>query len=314
MKLIATLPPVHQRDLFMQIMRHPLVDAVRYNTGIQSPFSVEETLEFIFRVARQCEKPVWIDLKGRQLRIKQWIDPYQGIIQLNHKITVDCPARIFLRGDDSLGITHVKEDTLYVDQPPRYALGAGQSVNVHGENLVIDGYLTEGDHEYLHHCCKFEHYNFMLSFVESMQDIWDVETVLLSKGVELNATKLVLKIESPLGVQLVKDDSELDLHGYTLMAARDDLFINTPEPKVKVLDALKDLATRDSEAMVASRIFAGIEQTGSATMADFADIRLMQSFGYKTFMLSDGLCARNFEPAIKAWGEFVEIYGGESND
>jgi hypothetical protein len=91
--LIATLPAVHEQALMKQIVSHPLIDSVRYNTGVSSPYSAQETLERIVALTQANEK-LWIDLKGRQLRIAKWSYPkYGGQIILNHEM--ELPLFIF---------------------------------------------------------------------------------------------------------------------------------------------------------------------------------------------------------------------------
>lgn len=305
--LIATLPAIHRQDLLRKIISHPLVDGVRYNVGICSAYSPKETLERVLELTMRYEKKFWIDLKGRQLRIANWAVPNYGKIILNHEIEVDCPARVVFRGNDISEIKVAQGNVIYVDPPPKYAVGAGQAINVHGKNLKIRGYLTSDDKEYIEAGTMLGADDYMLSFVEEKSDLEEVEN--------LNPkSKMVLKIESPRGLDFVSQtDFKLPLGG-ALMAARDDLMINIGENKALMLDALSMLIKKDSNAIVASRIFSGIESDGSVSMGDLSDLKLMQLMGYKNFMLSDGICDRHFDCAIKAWEDFKEVMQGAKNE
>ncbi len=305
--LIATLPPVHQDRLLTQIISHPLVDEVRYNTGVCSAYSAKETLTRILALTERFEKKLWVDLKGRQLRIVNWAVPNFGKIILNHEIEVDCPAKVYFRGNEWSEVKVVKGNVIYVDPPPRYAVGNGQAINIHGNNLKIKGYFTNEDLEYVTAACELGINSFMLSFVEDFSDIEDFQALLSKQPFKLDKTNVVLKIESPKGLDFIEQFNINTVANCSLMAARDDLMINIGENKAKILPALEQIIKCDSNAIVASRIFAGIESKGEVSIGDLADIKLMQILGYKCFMLSDGLCNQHFEKAIRAWQDFLNI-------
>src|SRR3989338_6232997 len=138
--LISSLPPAHHEALLKTIIAHPLVGAVRYNTGMDSPYSPRETLERFLGYSRPLKKPLYVDLKGRQLRIVEWATLPYGPIILNHKVRVELPARVLFRGDDICDLKEVVDgNKIYVDPLPKYPLGRGQSLNILGENVVIVG-------------------------------------------------------------------------------------------------------------------------------------------------------------------------------
>ena len=142
--------------------------------------------------------------------------------------------------------------------------------------------------------------NFMLSFVEGADDITQVAE---ASG---NQARLSLKIESQKGMDFV--NSGVSFSDYTLIAARDDLMINIGENKAKMLPALEQIILRDPKAIVASRIFAGLETDGFVSMGDLSDLRLMYLFGYRNFMLSDGISQLHFDEAVKAWEDFQDVF------
>jgi len=297
--LLATLPAVHQTPLLRRILAHPSVGGARYNVGARSPFSPRETLERLVDAARDEGKALWVDLKGRQLRIVQWAVPTFGDIVLNHEIEVELPARIYFRGSEWSEIREVRGNRLFVDPPPPSAVGQGQAVNVHAARLTIRGYLTEEDEAYLEACQALDIADVMLSFVEEPEDIAVVRD-------RLPGVRPVLKIESPRGLELVRTASAETLGGTRLMAARDDLMINVGENKASMLPALELLIRKDPEAILASRLFQGVER-GEPALADFSDLRLMESLGYRTYLLSDGICQRHFDAAVKAWEDYRAV-------
>ncbi len=297
--LIATLPSADKRELVDRIFSHPLVSGARYNVGIRCPYNTRQALGTVKAIADKYQKRLWVDLKGRQLRIEKWADPTYGDIELNHEIEVETPARIVFRGGHGSNITHVQGNRLYVNPNPEQAVGAGQAVNVLGKGFKIKGsYLTERDREHIEVAKNLGVHDYMLSFVEGSQDIQDV------RALDGDA-KLVLKIESLPGLEFVA-------RGYSthrdcqLMAARDDLFINIGENKFDSIRALELLLEKDPQAICASHIFPSLDSVGHVGMTDISDLELVRRMGYRNFMFSDEISHRHFDEAINAWKYFVK--------
>ncbi|GAG54334.1 unnamed protein product, partial [marine sediment metagenome] len=206
--LITTLPSAHKLELIGKMCAHPIVDGVRYNVGIRTAYSPLTVLSYLKKVSDG--KKLWIDLKGRQIRITKWADPTYGDIELSHEIEVDLPAKIFFRGGQWSNIIEVYGNKIIVDPDPREALGAGQAINIIGQNLKIKGYLTEMDKQHIIAAKRLGIHDYMLSFVEQDSDLEDV------RSLDPDAN-LVLKIESLKGLAYIPHTTE------NLMAARDDL-------------------------------------------------------------------------------------------
>ncbi|MCK4540432.1 hypothetical protein KAU09_04745 [Candidatus Parcubacteria bacterium] len=308
--LIATLPAVHRSELLEKVISHPLIKGVRYNTGYVTPYSPKETLKRILELIERYGKILWIDLKCRQLRIANWAVPDYGKIILNHEIEVDCPARVYFRGNEWSEIKVARGNVIYVDPPPKSAVGEGQAINIHGDNLKIKGFLTDEDRVYINAACGFGINKFMLSFVECIDDIKEAEEELkknLNYDFLNNPAQFILKIESLKGLEFVRSMPAKISEGFQMMAARDDLMINIGENKAMMLPAIQKIIMKDPNAIVASRIFSGLENDGTVSMADFSDLKLMKMMGYKNFMLSDGICQKHFGKAMKAWQDFHDI-------
>lgn len=300
--LIVTLPPVHQGQLLQDIINHPAVDAVRYNTGVDSAYSAQETLSRILSLTIRYNKPFYVDFKGKQLRIQEWSTLPYGPIVLNHKIKVIGPARVLFRGDDECNLVEVVDgNKIYVDPLPRFAVGRGQSVNIIGENVTVEGLITKNDKEYLKAIGNLGISKLMLSFVDSWDYVKAFEDLVRRSG-GLVIDELVLKIESMAGLQMIRnEESRQQLPKYRLMAARDDLLIQIGISEM--IAALIDIARLDPQAICASRLFMGLEQ-GAMTLADVSDIHLMQQFGYQHFMFSDGISRNHFAQAIEFWQNY----------
>jgi hypothetical protein len=98
------------------------------------------------------------------------------------------------------------------------------------------------------------------------------------------------------------------------MAARDDLFINIGEDKFAMLGAVKQILTSDKDAILASRIFTSLESHRGVSLSDISDLQLMYEWGYRNYLLSDGVCSRReiFLEAISLLKGYERKYGQEA--
>lgn len=291
--LIATLPSLNNMEKVETVFANPYISEVRFNTGVQIAYTVQEILNILKQLSIKYNKKLWIDIKGRQLRITKWADPLYSCVELSHKVEVLYPAQIYFRNGDKVNIMHIKEgNKLFVDPLPKQALGAGQSVNIIARDLKIDGYLTQKDKEYLETCKTMGLTHIMASFVEEFSDLTQILQILPN-------AQIVSKIESLKGIEFV---SKYNIPN--LMAARDDLYIQCGQ-NFNMLSHLKTIIQRDSKAICASKIFLSLEKRETVDLADFTDLELMYNIGYRKFMLCDNICNYSFTKAIQAWEEFV---------
>lgn len=299
--LISSVPPVHQTDLLVEIVTHPRVDAVRYNTGMTSAYSPTEVISRIKRYVRGT-KPIFIDLKGKQLRIIEWTKVPDGPILLNHAVSVEGRAKVYFRGDNRAYdlVEVVKGNQIFVDPLPRQMVGRGQAVNIVGAVKILGGLLPL-DHEFIKAAVVAQVTGFMLSFVESNDDLSEFNAALRACGVnDLTDYTVILKIESALGLKFIAEASTV-VSPYRLMAARDDLMIQIGV--LKMLDALKLIIKKDPNAICASRLLLGLEQ-GEVSMADMSDLEYMRKMGYRSFMFSDGISRDHFTAAVNFWDQY----------
>lgn len=294
--LIATLPPLHPR--MNEIVDSPAVNALRFNTGVRTPWKAKETIE---RLLGACgDKPLFLDLKARQLRIVKWADPAYEEIELNHQISLDVPATIHFR-DHTATIVAVNGNKIFLNDKPEVALGAGQSVNILDPSLKIHGYFTRRDEEYIEAAQKLGCPRFMLSFVEELGDI----VALLKRAPK---AKIVAKIESLKGLAFVRGDYKRVAQRVSLMAARDDLYAHLGDRKVDIFKAEQDILSADPDAIAASRILTSLERSREVALGDLKDLHALFSMGYRHFMLSDTLCSHAYalREAFAVWEQFVE--------
>ncbi len=276
MKAIVTTPPYS--PFLGEVVDHPIVEGIRLNTVMPIKGSLEETLLSIKETIG--DKDLWIDLKGRQLRIKDYAVPPFTEIRLSHKIKVRTPVTAYFSGGEEYGkVLAVEENRLIMQDGPARVLGPGESVNIIDPSLEIEGYLTDTDKNYIEVCQKLGLNKYMLSFVESQEDIDNFKKLCPN-------TEIIAKIESKKGLDYITNNYKKDC---TLMAARGDLFIEVGKPH-NILEAMQLIIKKDKKAIVASRILDSLYRSLTPSCQDIGDIDSLLRMGYKTFMFGDEIC------------------------
>jgi pyruvate kinase len=271
---IVTAPPY--ATFLGEVARHPLVSELRLNTVMPLKERPEEALERLSKYGR----PIWVDLKGRQLRVVGAAIPPYTEVMLSHPIEVDTPTDAFFSdGREHVRVAAVDGRRLILEDGPRRLIGPGESVNIPHPSLKIHGTLTETDKAYLAAMKALGMTKVMVSYVESAEDVAEVKAL-------LPGAEVVLKIETLSGLAFARKYGAA--HG-RLMAARGDLFVEVIRPH-KVISALKTIITADSQAMVASRLFDSLAYQPIPDNADISDAAFLLSLGYRTFMFGDRIC------------------------
>jgi hypothetical protein len=283
--LVATLPPyVRHRGA---IAAHPAVGALRFNTIMPVAEPKPAVLEALRALADG--KPLWIDLKGRQLRITRFAYLPYAFVEISRPIEVELPARIRFKDGDGEIVRIVDGTRLILAERPARVVGAGEPVTIVDPTLRIDGYLTDDDRDYVRAARGLGLHDYLLSFFEGPEDLDEL------RALDPEA-RVIAKIESARGVEAVR----AGVAGARLMAARDDLYLQHDDDPPAVLDALALIVARDPDAVVASRILTSLEEGERPSLGDLADLELMHRLGYRAFMLSDGVCfsERAFRRAV----------------
>ena len=261
-----------------ELTAHPLVGGLRLNTVM--PLA-ETPGEVLARIAGSG-KPLWIDLKGRQLRVAAAAVPPFTEVRLSHRIRVRTPADAFFDdGREHARVVAVDGDRLILEDGPRRVIGPGESVNVVDPSLEIDGTLTDTDRAYLEAMKAAGLRKVMLSYAESPEDVEEVRALLPD-------AEVVLKIESRRGLALAAK------HGASLgrlMAARGDLYVEVVEPH-RIVGALRAVIQADPEAIAASRLFPSLARHPVPEASDVTDAAFLMALGYRTFLLGDEVCLR----------------------
>ncbi|HOX29691.1 MAG TPA: hypothetical protein P5080_00350 [Candidatus Paceibacterota bacterium] len=291
----ATLPAPFARQI-KAVAEEPVIGGLRYNIGCHTPWSPQETVKRVLAAAGS--KELWLDLKGGQLRVERWSLPPAGQIILNHKIIkLGLPAKILFRHEDEwLDIAAYDGNEIFVDPVPGKVIGQGQAANIRTEELILDSYLTKADTEFIEAGNAMGIHRFMLSYVEKESDIASV--------FDLDPKAIIAaKIETPKGLDFVREIYPSYNREVRLLAACDDLYINIGQED-EMLDALYRIVDADPKAIAASRLFMSLQYQDRPALSDLSHYRLLQAMGYKSFMLSDSLCARG--PAFLRVAEWLK--------
>lgn len=275
-RAIVTVPPY--ATFLEEVAAHPLVAGLRLNTVMPIKGPLAETLERLAALGQ----PLWVDLKGRQLRVVVAAMPPFTEVRVSHRVEVPVPADAFFSdGREYARVVAVDGDRLILEESPRRLVGPGESVNIVHPSLEIDGTLTETDRAYLSAMRDVGLRTVMLSFVERRSDVDEVREL-------LPGAEIVLKIESRRGLEFARQ------HGAEcgrLMAARGDLYVEVVEPH-RIVGALRSIVAADPNAIVASRLFGSLARDPTPDAADVSDAAFLMSLGYRTFMLGDEICLK----------------------
>ena len=293
-KLISTLPNLNDKRSLEEMLSFDEISEYRFNSGVNQLMSIGEIMERLKRIEEQTKKKVWIDIKGRQLRVETWANPSYEAIELNHEIEIEYPARVIFRDGTTSEIIRCRGNKILLSNSPYHALGKGQSINIDAKSLEIKGYLTEQDKELISMSKEYDLNNYMASFVEEMNDLIEI----IKRNKKAN---IVAKIESIKGLKFILENT-LTLN---TMSARDDLYTSLNH-SYQTIRYLKEIIKKDPNAICASRIFESLQKQQHISLSDFEDLELMYQFGYRTFMLQDDIKGETLKRTIKGWSEFID--------
>ncbi len=290
--LIATLPlyPKYRTD----VAAHPLVTALRFNTVTPLDTDIQTTVDGLLSVAHP--KPLWLDLKARQLRITQFAYLPESYVTINHKIHVNTPCTVYFRDCSSTLERVLEGDKLLLTRPER-VVGQGEAINILDDSLEVDGFLTEQDCEYVTAFASRAQHRYMLSFVQSRSDceaLWALDP----------QAEIIAKIEDRRGLRFVAEEYPVMPRKPQLMLAADDLYIHMGQDKTAMLSALHQVISADPQAIAASRLLTSLHEPArdhlnEVSLGDLAYLWLLESLGYRTLMLSDEICRlRNVFAAV----------------
>jgi pyruvate kinase len=273
---IVTMPPY--APFMDEILKHPVVGGIRLNTVMPIKGKLEDFLKMINEKAQNEEKELWVDLKCRQLRVKNYGVPPFTEIELSHNLRVYTPCQAYFSDrNEHATVLEVEGNKLIMQEGPSRVVGPGESVTIVHPTLEIGGYLTETDKRYIEEGSKAGVKRYMLSFVEGKADIEEFR--------KYSDAELIAKIESQKGLDNL---NEIEVK---LMAARGDLYMQLHWPH-NMISALEKILRRDKNAVAASRILSSLSKNPEPSCEDIGDLDNLLRMGYKTLMFGDDICFR----------------------
>ncbi len=275
-RALVTVPPY--ATFLPELAAHPLVCGFRLNTVMPVRGGPGEALDRL----SDHGQPLWVDLKGRQLRVVGAAVPPYTELRVSHPVRVPTPVEAWLSdGRESARVVAADGDRLILEDGPRRLVGPGESVNLVHPDLRIEGTLTPTDHQYLDAMGQRGLRQVMLSFTETPDDVQEVRGL-------LPQAEVVCKIESLRGLDFARR------HGASqgrLLAARGDLYVEVGPPH-RMLRALRLIVEADPDAVVASRLLPSLALGPVPSAQDLTDAAFLLGLGYRTFMLGDEVCLR----------------------
>ncbi|MBI3174695.1 MAG: hypothetical protein HYZ25_13305 [Chloroflexi bacterium] len=273
---IVTVPPY--ATFLEEVARHRLVSGFRLNTVMP----LKETPREVLARLSKLGQPLWVDLKGRQLRVVTPAIPPFTEIKLSHKIKVNTPVdAYFSDGNERARVAAVDGDRLIMEDGPRRMVGPGESVNIIDPSLQIEGTLTETDKTYLAAMKDLGLTKVMLSYAESPEDAQEVRDL-------LPGAEVVLKIETQRGLEFAKRYGN---QFGQLMVARGDLYVEVLHPH-KIISTIRVAIKDNKDTILASRLFESLTWQPVPVSADITDAAYLLELGYRTFLLGDQVCMK----------------------
>lgn len=282
---------------FEEIVDIDCVSGIRINTVMPIKSPENKLIELKNKIKN---KNLWIDLKGKQLRVIEFANTPYTSVKISHKIKVNLPATIYFdNGNIEATVVDIDGNQLIIEDYVGRLIGPGESVNIPDESLEYSEFslLTEKDMEYVEVCKKLDINTFMLSFVESENDLLQFKEI-------CKDAKIISKIENKKGFENLEGILN---HCDFIMAARGDLFteIDYPHEISFYLKKLKQIGKNKS--IVASRFFESLLKKQFPSCSDIMDISYLKDMGYNNFMIGDDICFKK-EILIKAINIFKSTF------
>lgn len=263
------------------------LQGIRLNSAMMAASEIDD--QFVRRV-KNASVPLWFDIKGMQLRIRELVcderhHHLEFIINRPVKCRTPCPV-YFKAGEDCAKLIEIRNGTHFIfEGGPKNIVKVGESIHLKDPDLQVNG-PTFLDYE-LEKIARVKSLGFTkwyLSYVYEQKHV-DEFRALIGKDAEL-----ILKIENQAGLQFIADKFKKD-ERTRLMAARGDLFVELEWPH-DILNACKTIIEKDPEAFVGSRMLLSLVQSTMPSCSDLNELAWLYDIGFRNFLLCDELCLK----------------------
>lgn len=272
-------------DHFPRFAADPRLQGIRLNSAMMKASEIDEKF---LRRSNRATVPLYFDIKGMQMRIKEVL-PHTSHLEfvLNRPVKVKTPCTVWFKaGEDAAKCVEIRNGTHFIfERGPQYNVHAGESIHIKDPHCEVGG-ETFMPHELE----KIERVNnlgftrWYLSYVYSQRHV-DEFRELIGKDAEL-----ILKIENNAGLKYVAEEYK-PMPNTRLMAARGDLFIEVDRPH-HILAACRQIIEADPDAFVGSRMLLSMVKDPVPSCADLFELASLYQMGYRNFLLCDELCLK----------------------
>jgi len=300
LELSATLLPTFPH--FNAFVDDPRLGFIRMNSAQLEGDELNHELAEAHRF--QDVKPLYFDIKGRQLRVtKSYPLPDRLELDLNHDVYVETPTTVLFKGGaDGCILEKVEGNHLVFRGGPEWMVVEGESLHIRHPSLEVgDPIFTEIEVDKVEKARKAGFDKFFLSYVEEQRDINLVREL-------IGDSMLMLKIENKKGLAFVENHFKKE-DNLCLVAAMGDLYVEVERPH-HILSALKLIIGKDSRAVAGSRMLLSISEEPVPSAADFMQLAWLYEIGYRRMMLCDEICLKEeyFTTAVNVFDHFRRSY------
>lgn len=278
---------------FPRFANDPRLQGIRLNSAMMAASEIDG--EFV-RQSKATSVPLWFDIKGMQMRIKEVVcDHTQDHLEfiLNRPVKCKTPCNVYFKGGEDCGrCIEIRNGTHFIFKGgPQFEVRAGESIHILDPNLVVGGPLLLGyELEKIEKIKSLGLTRWYLSYVYSQRHV-DEFREMIGKNAEL-----ILKVENQAALDYVVKEYR-PMPNTNLMAARGDLFVEVNQPH-EILAALKLIIEKAKDAFVGSRMLLSLVKSNVPSCADLCELAWLYDIGYRNFLLCDELCLK--EPMLGA--------------
>jgi len=302
LQLFVTLSP--SMPHFLRFSRDERIAGIRINSAMMYADEVEGEMKIV-QAVREWSRPLFFDVKARQLRITK-VNPVADHLEvrINHPIEVETPTPVlFKAGEDSALLVDVLDkDYLVFRKGPYYNVKEGESIHIRHPSLkILGGTFPEYELEKIDRVKPFFN-RWVISYVEGWDDVQALRDII---GPE---PALGLKIENKRGLDFVANQWK-SCENTFLIGAQGDLYVECDKPH-EMLGAVRMIAKKDPTAWIGSRMLLSCVEQEVPSAADFAQLAWLYDQGYRKFLLCDDLCIQGdrLNRALNVFEAFRQYY------
>ncbi len=263
------------------------LDGIRLNSAMMAASEIDD--QFVVR-KEAASVPLWFDIKGMQLRIKEIVcdescDHLEFI--LNRPVKCNTPTTVFFKaGEDCAKVKEIKNGTHFIfEGGPNFNVKVGESIHIKNPELEVGGpVFLDYELEKIERIKALGFTNWYLSYVYEQRHVDEFRSII---G---NDAELVLKIENKDGLNYVANTYQ-KTPKTRLMTARGDLFVELDWPH-EIMNACKLVIQKDPESFVGSRMLLSVIHNSIPSCADVTELAWLYDIGYRNFLLCDELCLK----------------------